>query len=140
MEPGEKFVGIRSPAGKGFRVQVRSRSDSNAHRFDQVQQLPPADLPSLGWSEQKRFAFRDAVLTFTESSALNGLPIENFVPSIELTDLQLRNEADLVIERRPRFLVQSCENQMRPRLPVGFGVGQEMNAAVGVCAELVTRQ
>jgi hypothetical protein len=87
--------------------------------------------------EQERFAFAHAPMTFALPAALRCAAVQCLVLAIELVDLLVANKSKLVVQRRPRFIVQAGKNQMRPGLVLRVPVSEQVDARVRMRAEIV---
>src|SRR6266480_1275826 len=140
VKPGKKFARIRDSTRRCFGIKARTGGDACANRFDQVEKLPPMDLSLFVATEQKRFAFAHAPMTFALPAAFRCAAVQRLVLAIEVVDLLVANKSKLVVERRPRFIVQAGKNQMRPRLALRVPVSEQMDPRVRLRAEIVALQ
>ena len=77
-------------------------------------------------------------MTFALVSPFNRAPVQNFL--IERIDLLVADEARLVCNRWPRFLIESGENEVRPCVALRFGVAEQTHAAVWMCAMFIASE
>jgi hypothetical protein len=69
-------------------------------------------------------------MTFALPAALRCAAVQRLVLAIELVDVLVANKSKLVVERRPRLIVQAGKNQMRPRLVLRVPVSEQVDARV----------
>src|SRR4030095_1402633 len=114
VKPGKEFARIRDSTRQRFGIKTRAGGDACANRFHQVEKLPSTDPSLFVASEQERFAVAHAPMTFALPAALRCAAVQRLVLAIELIDLLVANKGKLVVQRRPRFIVQAGKNEMRP--------------------------
>src|SRR5881396_3044808 len=91
-------------------------------------------------TEHERFAFAYAPMPFALPAAFRCAAIQRLVLAIELVDLLIANKSKLVVQRRPRFIVQAGKNQMGPRLLLRVRISEQVHARVWMRAEIVALQ
>src|ERR1700736_3103419 len=76
-------------------------------------------------------------MAFALPAALRRACVQRFVLAIEFVNLLFANKSELVVDRRPRVVIQSRENQMRPWLALRIRVSEQMDARVWMSAKII---
>src|SRR6266496_6849838 len=100
VKPGKEFARIRDSTRQCFGIKARAGGDACASRFHQVEKLPPTDLSLFVASQQKRFAFAHAPMTFALPAAFRCAAVQRLVLAIEVVDLLVANKSKPVVQRR----------------------------------------
>src|SRR5206468_8369588 len=126
VKPGKEFARIRDSTRRCLGIKARGGGDACSNRFHQVEKLAPMNLSLFVATEQERFAFAYAPMPFAVPAAFRCTAIQRLVLAIELVDLLIANKSKLVVQRRPHFIVQAGENQMRPRLSLRVRISEQV--------------
>src|SRR4029450_168327 len=99
VKPGKEFARIRDSTRQCFGIKARAGGDACANRFHQVEKLAPPNLSLFVASQQERFAFAHAPMTFALPAALRRAAVQRLVLAIELVDLLVANKGKLGVTR-----------------------------------------
>src|SRR5215831_9684528 len=115
VNPGKEFSRVSNSTRCCFGIKIGGRTDAGRGRSNKVEKLPSTYLSLFVAPKQQSLAVAHGPVTLTLPAAFRRAPVQRFVLAIALIDLLIANERKLVVECRPRLIVQAGKNQLRPR-------------------------